>query len=544
MPPRLISTIWKDTAKGQQLRTPEELEIRYIKDTNNFAKHNSRIPKNISNMLRIMTYNVHYWAKVGERNMTANNAYQDIISVIIKTKPDVLLLQEVLFKDKQDKKNKLKDFNNLGYKWHVFGETAPKLNVMFGNMILSKYKLDSNKAVLYSVPDKNKQEQRGYVHAKIYTKGNRISIYNTHLDVFDKTGVTRVKEITELLNAIKLDNTENLLIAADFNNVRQKDYNYKINNNLVWDLYVNREIIRKPHIKINTITKAIDLVEQEFTDSFTKTNTLSPTFTSWTGNVIDFIFLKNTWDIPIIGTYEYYDSSSDHIPIIMDIKPGKICTTGKIKYYPIKSNCDAQTWLAQTRVGEHIHAGEMWKACCQENCNFVIKYQNITNPYEENKIHNEIRTQYELAMLGLTPGITSAWACSKGIAFVMPALKLTVRRLIIDSDDSSSVRNILSKVFGMVTKLHAHGYYHGNLHMNNIMIDSKNKYYFIEVATSNKFSDKYEEKIRQISKDYQSIGMDIHNLADNLKKEQEKWKKALLSSIVEGIVSFYEEILT
>jgi len=115
-----------------------------------------------------------------------------------------------------------------------------------------------------------------------------ITMYGTHLEV-SGTEEIRGKQVQEILKIVKLFNNNNVMIAADFNTVRENS-----------------------PIKI--------LQKAGFKDCFTYLGWQHPTYTSWTGKEIDFIFLSPKWNLPLAGCYVYYDAASDHLPIIMDIK--------------------------------------------------------------------------------------------------------------------------------------------------------------------------------------------------------------------------------
>ena len=61
------------------------------------------------------------------------------------------------------------------------------------------------------------------------------------------------------------------------------------------------------------------LLEKSWKDSFEVSGFQPPQFTTWSGTRIDFLFLNPVWNLPLKGSYVYYDWASDHIPVIMDI---------------------------------------------------------------------------------------------------------------------------------------------------------------------------------------------------------------------------------
>ncbi len=138
----------------------------------------------------------------------------------------------------------------------------------------------------------------------------------THFDVFDNSGKTRLEQAKELITAIQKNKNPNILIAADFNSVRSKDYQYSVGGENVWDLLKADNLVRNDP----TPTDLLEFIEaKNFKDSFTFANLKSPKFTTWNGTTIDFIYLSKDWSLPV-NAYVFYSSASDHLPVIVDVK--------------------------------------------------------------------------------------------------------------------------------------------------------------------------------------------------------------------------------
>ena len=56
--------------------------------------------------------------------------------------------------------------------------------------------------------------------------GNRIfNILNTHLDAFDNSELSRLKQLNIIINQLsKINHNENIILAGDFNSLKLKDY--------------------------------------------------------------------------------------------------------------------------------------------------------------------------------------------------------------------------------------------------------------------------------------------------------------------------------
>lgn len=303
------STIWQHLASGKELNRREKIQ-QFINDTAAFKNENAKIPAHVLNpkTIRIMTHNVHYWTDPFEKQN-----FDTIFATIQAINPDILLLQEVSLKPMIQK------FRDHGYTYggnSTFCKAADLYGAPFGNMILSKYPFTDIAERVYT--DSFGAENRCYTQAVIKLPNNKsISVYVTHFDVFDNSGKTRLNQAKELITDVNKDKHENILIAADFNSVRKNDYQYSINNKLVWNLLrADNEKRQDP-----TPTDLLELIESHnFIDSFSLLHVPGPKFTTWSGVVIDFIYLSYAWSIPVIGSYVYYDSASDHLPVIIDLK--------------------------------------------------------------------------------------------------------------------------------------------------------------------------------------------------------------------------------
>lgn len=295
---------------------------------------NAAIPTKNNNIFRIMTYNVHYWVVPGGGWQGADN-FQAMFDVIQKLNPDVLILQEVRSRGGNFVKSATKvQLNKLGYDHVAACNTFPreKGKAWFGNIIASKIKPTEIARKNFNRQERPGQEDRCYSQMAL-TLPNRkqILLYGTHLEVgqndvkgrqpqSEDIRLAQVKQITESIEFERSKKQiDNILIAADFNSVRQQDYDYQLNGQKVWNL------IQQENQRVfgfyPTPTKVLDfLTKAGFVDSFSYLNWQGPKFTTWTGTVIDFIFLAPTWNLPLAGSYVYYDAASDHLPIIMDIK--------------------------------------------------------------------------------------------------------------------------------------------------------------------------------------------------------------------------------
>jgi endonuclease/exonuclease/phosphatase family metal-dependent hydrolase len=161
-------------------------------------------------------------------------------------------------------------------------------------------------------------ERRCMIKAIIRLPGNNdVSVYGTHLEVSDGVGTMREQQAQEIIQATHQDGNQNILITGDFNEVRREDCQYLVNGRLMWDLLTVDNLRRNDQ----TSTRVSEvLVRSNFQNCFALGGVQAPKFTTWNGTTVDFIYLKNGWNLPIIGCYSYYSAASDHLPIIMDVQ--------------------------------------------------------------------------------------------------------------------------------------------------------------------------------------------------------------------------------
>ena len=308
-----IASIWLDTSKYKS--NAQYKKQLFIQDCKQYATENNKIPvrKEDPSLVRIATYNIHAWKNpYGKKNLDT------ILDVINTIDADVIILQEAVLDPAL--MNYISTRLNCSLTNKNFCKTISyKNNTEFGNIIISKLPIHALTSHTYAVPQG--KETRCFIKAElVLANQKKLSIYGTHLEVHDKSWneSKRVSEIKELLTYTSTDTNENIIIAGDLNAVRKEDYQYKIFGKAMWPLLVRENRLRG----YPTPTKALDTLKANgFIDSFTKTDSSNPRFTVWTGTAVDFIFLSPQWNLPLAGSYIYYNGASDHLPVILDIKP-------------------------------------------------------------------------------------------------------------------------------------------------------------------------------------------------------------------------------
>lgn len=352
-----IHPVWYFTNAKQTVGRKEKIDkFRTICDQLG-ATENPKIPAKTSDVCRIATYNVHFWANPYESWNSAKNIkdFNKMIRVIKTVDPDILVLQEVGGGIHSWKDEFHKTFKEMGFIQSACCSTSEHGVDTPGtiyNCIVSKYHftkpaISKQFSINPNAPNNQNPERRCFLGATIQLPNNKIiSIYGTHLEVrpiivLDAQGNTqtlspeaaRKAQLQELITYInENDKDNNVIIGADFNEFRMHDLKqFTIANKTLWDILQEDwpNIVRAmelglspnliPALNKQPSSLALDyLAEQGYQDSFTRSNVQPPQFTTWTGTRIDFLFLRSSWNLPLKGSYVFYDWASDHIPVIMD----------------------------------------------------------------------------------------------------------------------------------------------------------------------------------------------------------------------------------
>jgi len=309
------ASIWHEFAKKGGLERNAILPS-FILDIVRDEKQNQAIPPKTDSISRVTTYNVH-----GFKDSFKKKDYQQILTVIKDINPDILLLQEVIFFAGNSINN---DFEKMGYTYQTFMPMQPN----FGNMIFSKYPFTQKpfkKTYAIDIEDKHKGDKHNFINTVIrLPDGNTISVYATHLDKPRASDNRQLEETKDLISfVIKNDKNSNILLAADWNAVRERDFDYAIDGKSAWEIYSNNFItLQKGPKKLLAVpTDALAHIEQHgFQDCFTRAALPVPKYSCWNGTMVDFIFCSRDWNLPIAGAYIYFTPASDHLPVIMDIE--------------------------------------------------------------------------------------------------------------------------------------------------------------------------------------------------------------------------------
>lgn len=349
-----IHPVWT-VPNGQALGKREKLDqFKQICEKIGVSE-NPKIPLKTSDICRVATYNVHFWCNpYGSWAGINKNDFVRMVGVIKKINPDILTLQEVGGGAHDLGSEFINTFKALGYNYIVsssISSKGPDTPGYLYNCILSKYPFEGtpDKKQYYTNPDlsvrSQNPEQRCFAHANIKLPNNKIvSVYSTHLEVRPIMGCdamgnkkpfspesARRAQLEELINYINENDTnKNIIIGADTNSIRSQDLQFKVGDKTLWQILKESWATIVP--QMDSPYNLRHLLEQQppclaldylkdnlWKDSFEMSSFQAPQFTTWSGTRIDFLFLRPSWNLPLCGSYVFYDWASDHIPVIMDI---------------------------------------------------------------------------------------------------------------------------------------------------------------------------------------------------------------------------------
>jgi endonuclease/exonuclease/phosphatase family metal-dependent hydrolase len=312
------ASLWTsyETWKDSQPKTKRNARLNgFIADCKKLEHKNKTIAQHPhdDSIVRIANYNVHFWQDpFGQGNK------KNIFKIIKTLDADILVLEEVCEENEASLNQCKKELAALGYQYEYFTNTYTlNKSRLFGNWILSRkpFSADPQETcfkIQATAYDRN--QVRSFIKTEITLANNKtLSIYGTHLDVYDTTEKVRKEQIIELITATEKDNSDYIVVAGDLNSIRQKDYESVPG---LWEQITTDNKTREEETP-QLVSDALD--DAGFTDCFTATQKPVPGFTVWAGTTVDFLLLKNAKDIPIKNSAVYFDASSDHLPILMDI---------------------------------------------------------------------------------------------------------------------------------------------------------------------------------------------------------------------------------
>jgi endonuclease/exonuclease/phosphatase family metal-dependent hydrolase len=248
----------------------------FLEHESSLSQLNSALPTKNQTHLRIVTFNIHYFQDTTHRDNT-----ERVFQIVQQINADVVVLEEMPYTlnapvsavyDAQ--------FATLGYNYVVRCNGEPFYEI--GNVMYSKLPITD------PVSRKLQTRNRCIVSGVVDTSFGHVRIIGTHLEV--KSASSREREIKDILQFSHSTSQELQVIVGDFN---------CLESDVVFQY-----------------TK-----DAGFVNSFEAVGWERPNYTCWTGTTIDFILVSRALARHVDGAYVYHSTASDHLPIIVDLKP-------------------------------------------------------------------------------------------------------------------------------------------------------------------------------------------------------------------------------
>lgn len=262
-------------------REPQKQPRSYLKsgiraDRHAFENHDSKmtelnesIPPVCQDAIRIATFNVHYLRDLHDEMSNVKELFDDIAQI----DATVLVLQEVKQYGKERKRFET-GLKKFGYD-HV-AESFASPNSFLGNVVYSRQSFSKVNGV-------------GLGHdrtlVEVVLAGEGIHIFGTHLEVGSSD--VRLEQTQKIIQQMEQSSDKFQLITGDFN--------------AHWN------------------SREISNLKASYHEAFGSLGWPYPKYTCWAGTSIDFIFVNTRLKERVLGAYLYHTTSSDHLPIIVDI---------------------------------------------------------------------------------------------------------------------------------------------------------------------------------------------------------------------------------
>lgn len=241
---------------------------------------NNEIPAVSDDSVRIATYNIHYHKDLYAANSNNESVRRDLSNF----NPTVVVFEEVESNVNHPNRKQFDQMlDSLGYKYREF-YTA---HAWLGNMIASKLPLTM-------IATEDLTNGRGILASSFMVGDRKIAVLGTHLEV--QNGSIREQQTKQIVAFLKkhiIGKFDRYLLTGDMN--------------ASWT---------SPEIQTFRDSGLLNEV-------FEAARAPPPEYTCWAGTTIDFVFTSRTLSDELYGPYVYHTVSSDHLPVMVDIKVPK-----------------------------------------------------------------------------------------------------------------------------------------------------------------------------------------------------------------------------
>lgn len=271
---------------------------------NKIKQNNSK-----ENKLKIGTFNVYEWQNINDKHN-----FEEQCNYINKLNCDIIGLQEVIVKDRT--KLSINNFKRIFSKYNIFNCTFDvewhNKGTKFGNILLIKKNIEILENTCQIFQTKKENENRSYNKVIIKINGDKINIYNTHLEVKGIDEKFRTKQIMEIIK----DNGKNkCIIIGDLNSFSKIDLEY-LNKQSIYNGLMKGNDKKNLNKNLNNMTEVEKILNNKnFISTTMIINETTPITTKYKTRS-DYIYLS----INLLHKYYLKKSSIDKNNFISDHK--------------------------------------------------------------------------------------------------------------------------------------------------------------------------------------------------------------------------------
>lgn len=205
----------------------------------------------------------------------------------------------------------------------------------------------------------------------------------------------------------------------------------------------------------------------------------------------NYIFKFAQWKVPIESFpnkhKKVFFEDFDAIPINTPVGPGIptefIGLADSVNLLAPEDCEQNEIWQKMESVGKGSY-GQVYVACKDEDCNYVVKIQNADNHFFQ-----EVRALQELQITNTVPKIFASWTC-KNVGYIVME-KLTSTRYYKPKMTSSKIWKDLGSLLTILEKA---GWLHIDTSESNVMITDEGKLVLIDFGLSVKKTELNEKQ--------------------------------------------------
>ncbi len=170
---------------------------------------------------------------------------------------------------------------------------------------------------------------------------------------------------------------------------------------------------------------------------------------------------------------------------------------------------DKNKWKLETgeRMGKSSSHSNIFIACNESSCDYVLKCIVLNANEKISSFHNEVNMQKVCASQGLCMPVKDWWECDdkQGGAIITEILDTDLSDWLESTPVAYKQQQMILGALILIYRLHVDaGIKHGDMHLNNIMLDRDGQMKIIDMGNASKFPihDSSAERYKEIFEDY------------------------------------------